>query len=244
MALIDAEFWRVRRKLKGAAGASQVMSSAPVPLCEKRVAYLRLRPTSCNPSSKRQCEARARWSSLSHAWQKELTAENREDWQWMVDEDEFRWYDEEQQSRHICGYEWFMAVNARVLAAGLPLVKDTAMLWWGVSLSTLAVTFLSETTIRVAFEPDEDPYCALAVYCRGPMSPGCHAVVPEIEWARYSVPSRWRLVGFSALAAASPVDFELPAAVPSGRKLAVMACLMDYSGLMADEWLVDEVIAA
>jgi hypothetical protein len=243
MALIDCDWWLVRRKLKGAAGASQVSSSAPSPIYEKRVPYIRRCPSGCNSNSRRQCETRARWNYITAAWKRVLTDNERYYWNEWAKEEDFWWRDEEFQRRHLSGYEWFCAVNGRTQAAGLPLVTYAGDLWWGISLSLLEIDLVTSTRIRVTFEPDEENYNVLAVYGRGPMSPGCHAVVPDEEWWRDSVPSRWKLIGFSERGAASPVEMDLPFAVASGRKLAVMACQMDYTGLMAEDWLVEELVA-
>jgi hypothetical protein len=244
MALIDTDWWKVRRKLTGAAGASQVMSSQPAPLGDKRVPYIRLRPTTTKSNTPRQCAQRALWAYLSHAWTTELNDAERYSWQDVLDFSGQLWWDEEQQQRHLCGYELFAGTNARRLAAGFPLNKDGYYVDLGIPLTSIDVTFLDDagTQISVDFLPSAETYYVLLLYMRGPSSPGTHAVVPAAEFWRASVPSRWRLIGYGPYEAASPLTFTLPRAVPIGRKLAVAGQLMDRSGFLAPDWLLDELV--
>ena len=244
MAKIDNDWWKVRRKLNGAAGASQVMSSQPAPLGVKRVPYLRAKPPACNPSTPRQCAARARWAHIAWAWNNLLSPDDRYSWQDMLDYYGTMWWDEEQQSRHLIGYQLYAGTNARRLAAGFPLNHDGYYLDYGIPLTLIETTFLDDAgrTISVEFSPSAEPYYVLALYGRGPSSPGTHAVIPVAEYWRQSVPSRWYLVGYGPLAAASPLQFTLPRAIPVGRKLALAGVLMDRSGMIPPDWLVDQLV--
>lgn len=243
MAIIDADWWTVRRKLGGSAGASYAASAGPLPVYEHRVPYVRRKGVVCQGASRAQLEARARWAYICWAWRNVLGVSERSYWNSNAEYVFGAWHDEEQQYRHLTGYEWFCALNARVLAAGLPLLTDADDTGPGMPLYTLEVEVLTSRRIRVAWTPSAAPYWVLALYGRGPMSVGEHAVVPEVVWWRHSVPSRWYVIGFSALAAGSPVEFDLPRAIGPGRKLATMGALMDYSGMMPDDWLVEQVVA-
>lgn len=244
MALIDTDWWKVRRKLRGAAGASQVQSSQPAPIGDKRVPYIRLRPTTTKSNTRRQCAQRALWARLARAWTTELNDSDRTKWNNFAQYNDAPWWDEEQQQRHLIGYDFFVATNARRVAAGFPINKDSSYVEYGIPLTSIDVTFLDDagTQISVDFLPSAETYYLLLLYMRGPSSPGTHAVVPAAEFWRQSVPSRWRLVGYGPYEAASPLTFTLPRAVPIGRKIAIAGQLMDRSGYLAPDWLVDELV--
>lgn len=243
MAIIDADWWTIRRKFSGSAGASQAMSRGPLPVYQHRVPYLRRKPCSCNPSTTRQLAARARWAYIAWAWNNVLAWEDRDDWNNFAGYPSVRWYDEEQQYRRLTGYEWYCGLNARCLAVGLELCPYPYTAWYGSDLSLLELELLTSTRIRVTFAPEPEDWQGLLVYGRGPMGPGCHAVVPECNWWRDSVPSRWFLIGFGGLGVHSPVELDLPVTIRPGRKLAVMGVLMGGGGWVSDDWLVEHVTA-
>ena len=240
MALIDADWWNVRRKLGGAAGASQVMSGAPAPVYKKRVPYVRMRPSGCNSTTRRQVDQRARWGYVTWAWGHVLTEIERYRWNEYADVEWSSWRDEEQQYRELNGFQWFCGLSGRVLRAGLPLNRDAREVSRGFEVEVLDFEFVSQSRIRVTFWPDDWYIAGLVVYGRGPVSSGVHAVVPEINWWRHSVPSRWYWIGFGGEMVPSPIEFDLPHVVPVGRKLAIMAGLMTISGGVPDDWLVEQ----
>lgn len=240
MALIDADWWAIRRKIAGIAGASQVMSSVTPPVYTKRVPYLRAKPTGSRSSTTRQREQRAAWARITTAWSRHLTQGERDHWNYDAEHSWTSWRDEEQQYRHLNGFQWFCALNGRVLRAGLPLNRDASEVSRGFEVEQLDFSFLSPSRIRVTFWPDDWYWAGLLVYGRGPISPGVHAVVPEINWWRHSVPSRWYWIGFGGELVESPIDFDLPRAIPVGQKLAIMAGLMTIAGGVPDDWLVEQ----
>lgn len=242
MSKIDADWWFVRRKILGAAGASQVMASTTPPVYHHRVPYLRAKPRSCNPSTTRQQQQRARWAYITLAWQRLLDQNERDTWNFFALSILGSWRDEEQQYRKLNGFQWWCTLNGRLLRAGMPLCLDGYSWPKGQPLNTLDFAFLDDHTIRVTYDPVWGYDAGLVLYGRGPMSPGRHAVVPECTWARDSVPSRWYFIGFTGELASSPWDFTLPHPVPVGRKLAIMGCVMNLGGRVADDWLVEQYV--
>jgi hypothetical protein len=243
VAIIDADWWTVRRKFSGSAGASQAMSGGPLPVYRNRHPYLRRKPCSCNPTTPRQLAARARWAYITKAWQDVLTADEREVWTYEIEEYIGSWLDEEQQAHHITGYEYFCGVNARVLAAGLPLCTSLDDWYPAGTLSLLELELLTPTRIRATFDLGSNVHWSLALYGRGPLSVGCNPVVPPIDWWRDSVPSRWYLIGYGPQGAPSPVEMDLPHAIRPGLKLAAIGGMLSQSGEIPDDWLLEQVTA-
>lgn len=242
MALIDADWWKVRRKLGGATGASQVMSSQPAPTYTKRAPYIRLRPTSIKSSSRRQRDLRARWAHITWAWNNLLTQNDRDDWNDRAGAGSRQWYDALEQYRHLTGYELYCAYNAQAMAAGFALNTDAYEAGYGQPVDALSFTFLDQQTIRITYEPDWYPLHAFVVWFRGPMSPGCHAVVPDVVWPRSTTPTRWRFAYAVPPGHSSPEDLTLPVVVPSGRKVAITAAFMNPAGGLPDEWPVAQEV--
>lgn len=230
MAIIDCDFWLVRRKLGGACGS--FCRGAP---------YIRLRPTPCNGSTRRQSRVRALWAYATWAWQGLLTAEERS--HWNEDAEWWAFCDDQEQYRHLTGCEWWCYFAARMLVAGLPLWRDSYDMVLGDYVSALSVELVSRTRARLTFEPDPGPYHGFAAYGRGATSVGDSRVVPEAEWSRMSVLPGWRWIGFAGLGVGSPVELELPFTVAAGRKLRVKGCLMSDTGGTPFDWLTAEVVA-
>lgn len=231
VALIDDDFWHVRRKLKGACGAS--CRGAP---------YLRMRPTPCNPNTRRQQECRALWSRLGYIWWNVLDAYERSEWDYWAEEDP--WYDSLEQYRWLCGYERFAAYVGRQLMAGLDLKPRTDQQVAGMELDSLSVTLLSSTTLRATWTTvPGSAYWCLALYGRVGLSLGEAPVVQDVEWWRDAVPNGWRWLGRGDLGGGSPTDITLPVEVRGGTKVVVIGCLMGQAGWVPDDWVMAEAAA-
>lgn len=244
MALIDDDWWHVRRKLGGSVGGSLQVENTPWPGDYTRVPYLRRRVRVCDRGTTRQREARVRWRYLSKAWQEELSDEERVSWNERAEEGVQGWYDALMQHRHLTGFEFFCGMNARVLESGNALWKDgwTAEWYWGPDV--FGVEQLSSTSVRVSFHPELWYDQMLWLGVRGPMSVGRATVVPNVWWERQQRPFGWRTVGYSEAEAASPVDFELPFVWPVGMKVAFLGGYMLTCGGMGDEYGLVELVGA
>jgi hypothetical protein len=169
VAIVDCDWYSVRRKLGGLAGYPH-----------RGVACLRLRPTPVASTSVRQLEGRSVWSRLTKFWAEELSSSERETWEYLSEN--ATWYDDQEQYRYLVGFEWFCALNARTQRAGLAIVRDGGDVWMGYGLDTLSVSLLDETHARFTFTPDPGgDYEGLAVYGRGPVAAG-----ETRDWLRWA----------------------------------------------------------
>lgn len=230
VAIVDCDWYSVRRKLGGVAGYPH-----------RGISCLRLRPTPCRSTSARQVVGRSNWSRLTKFWSSELSEAEQYEWDYVAEW--LTWYDEQEQWRHMLGFDWFCALNARRLMAGLDINRDGSDVDWAWGLDTLSVALLDEDNARFTFTPDPyGEYEGLVIYGRGPVAAGETRAVPAPTWGRTSVPGGWQWIGFGGLGVDSPVDLELPMTIPAGMKLRVIGNLMDRSGGMSDEWLHAEVL--
>lgn len=230
VAIIDAEMSTVRRKLLGAAGS----------FC-RGATYIRMKPTPCDAWTRNQTRTRALWARITRAWRLTLTAGERERWDYEAEW--WTWYDEQQQYRWLCGYEFFCAVNGRTLLAGLPLFTEPNDLEGGWMCGDLTLAFLTASSVRLTFTENVQANEGLVVYARFPTSAGEGREPAVLVWWRESVPAGWRWLGFGGLGVQSPVDMSLPRPVASGTKCRVIACLMNKCGLQYGEWAVAEAVA-
>jgi len=231
MALVDDDFWRVRRKFGGACGAS--CRGAP---------YLRLRPTPCNANKERQQRSRALWARVGRFWHDELESWERLDWNLEVGW--WSWHDRLDQYRELTGFEFFAGFAARNLLAGREPCRNPYDLAWGYPLTTLQLSLVSSCVVEATFTPMPSPsYWGLALYGRGPVSLGVSPVVSAPAWGRDCVPNGWYWVGFGELGDAGPLEFTLPREIRTGTKLVCIGCLMFETGQLHEEWLMAEVAA-
>lgn len=229
MAIIDCDWWLVRRKLDGVSGSSY-----------NRNPTLRMRATPCNSNRSRQQTTRAVYAYCLWAWANVLTAGDREVWD--DDAEVATWRDYLEQYKHLLGFQWFVAFNTRLLRGGLPMNVDDGVIWWGNDVASLSVSFLSSTSIRVTFTPAMDQYNHLVVFMRGPLSLGVEVKAPVWTWQVSSTPRGWRWVGVSAIQATSPQDFTLPCAFEVGQRIGILGGGMDETGAYCQQWRAAEAL--
>lgn len=230
MAIIDCEWWVVRRKLLGASGGSH-----------RGVPTIRLKPTPCNSGRPRQVRSRSIWQYCSWAWNYVLTAEERATWTTLAQT--WSWTDYLGKWSDIWAFEWFMACNARAVLAGWPLHKDGTDVWWGHWVGVTDLELLTSTRIRVSWADGLTEDNRLVVFGSGPLRAGQVKTWGLEQEGRESTPRGWRWIGSSEPAAESPLEFDLPWAIESGMKLVVMCSGLDYSGMYCEDWSTAEVVA-
>lgn len=229
MAIIDCDFWIVRRKLLGVVGGQH---RGAVTL--RRVAH------PCNSNLRRQQITRRHYAAALFMWTNVLTQWERDNWQYLSEN--AGWHDYLEQEKMIWGMQWFVAMATRQMRAGLTVSTDENIRWWGVDLSSLSVALLSSTSVRVTFTAPWWRPEHLVVLCRGPLAPGVQAKAPTWAYHPESTPRGWSWLGVTGLSPASPQDFTLPRAIPAGAKVAILAGGMEDTGLYCQQWRAAEVI--
>lgn len=242
MAIIDADFWTTRRKLSGACGAFILPRHLEISGKSDFAPYVRARPTPCHTPTPRQTARKATWSRLHRSWTTNLSDADRADWNDHAADYSYR--DHVEQLRPMNGLTWYCALGARALLAGFDPITNPVEIGIPGELDTLDFSFLDENNIRITFSPDEEPWLTLVVYGRGPTPKGVKALVRPTSFSRDATPRGFHFIGASPLNQKSPLDMPLTRAVPSGRKLTITACLMDYTGYIADDWITAEHVKA
>lgn len=230
MAIIDADFWEVRRIMKGVCGAS--CRGAP---------YLRRKPVPCNPRTTNQLRTRALWARAFWYWNNVLDPGER--WYWNTFRPGRTWYDQMEQWRRLTGCGYFVALASRAMLGGFDPILDLDSLWAGWALESMSIALLTPSRVRVTFATNPGEWHCLAVYGRGPTSVGDSRVVREAEWSRYQVPCGWQWIGYGGADENSPIDFDLPWAIPAGRKLRMIGTKMALCGFLTTDWVTAEVVA-
>jgi len=227
VAIVDCDFWLVRRKLLSANGGSH-----------RGAVTLRMKPSPCNRSLPLQMVSRTILQTLARAWSKVLTQQERNHWDNVAGA--LVWHDYLDQARDLRGFHWFVGLNSRRMRAGYPMLTEEEVFWWGNDLATASVELLTSSRIRVTWTPALDRYNHLCVYASGPVSPGVTRVAPTWTYGLESTPRHWFFVGWSALQASSPQEFDLPWVVPDGAELYCLVGGTDYCGLYCRNWLVEK----
>lgn len=231
MAIIDCDWWLVRRKLLGVAGASW-----------RGVPTLRMKPTPCESSLPRRVRSRRTWQYCSWAWQYLLSEEDRATWAELMSED--WWVDYLGQYVELGGFQVFMAFASRAVLAGWPCPTDGMDSVLGRGVGELDLELLTTSRIRVRWTRGLDERNRLALFGSGPLRPGQFKTWVEPPMTEYSTPRGWRWIGSSEPGEDGPLEFDLPWTVAIGQKLVVMAGGVDYSGFYPPSWATAEAIAA
>lgn len=230
MAIIDADFWEVRRKFGGACGAS--CRGAP---------YIRMKPSPCNAPTREQSRTRALWARAHRYWQDVLEEWERQDWRDYVSPRD--WYDRLEQYRALTGCGLFVAYASRALLAGFTPEHDPWYILGGWALETMSLELVSSSRVRVTFTTDPYMGHALVLYGRGPLGVGEFPKVKVPSWPREQVPSGWRWIGNGQLEQGSPIEMDLPFVVPAGMKFRAIGGKMSYHGDYPSDWVEAEVVA-
>jgi len=230
VAIIDCEWWLVRRKLLGTAGASW-----------RGVPTLRMKPSPCLSSRPREARSRAIWQYCSWAWGNVLTDDERATWVTLAETE--AWHDFLGAWQDIWAFEWYMACNARCLLAGWPLHKDGSDVSWGQDVVLTAWELVSPTRVSLDWAPYVNENNRVVVFGSGPVSQGRSLPYFYYWEGRRSTPRGMFWIGATEPAAVGPMEFDLPWAVEAGLKLVVWVCGLDYSGMYAEHWWREEVVS-
>lgn len=231
MAIIDCEFWKVRRSILGVNGGSH-----------RGAVTLRRKPAPCDSNRARQQRSRSVWAYCSWAWHQLLTDEDRASWDELMLGD--WWVDYLGEYVELVGFQVFMAFASRAVLAGWPCPTDGMDSAIGNVFSSLELELFTTSRIRVTWTPALDEYNRLVLFGSGPLRPGQSKTWVEPPMTEYSTPRGWRWIGSSAPAAAGPLEFDLDYVVASGMHLVVMAGGVDYSGFYPPSWVTAEAYAS
>lgn len=230
MALIDVDgYWKVRRILGGACGASW-----------RGVPYVRMRPSCCNSNRARQQQSRAIASTVQRYWKVGLTDEQRATWDDLAGY--WYWWSALEWRRALSGQAWFFCTQTRVLRAGWEIQEwgDEGM--FGRSFATAAVAFVDGKHVSVTFDPDEENWNAVCVWWSGSLRPGQDVAYEVPAMYQFTVWSGWRWVGVGELGGASPQVLELPEYVGVGGRAQFLVVGMSFSGDYGWEWMKCEAV--
>lgn len=237
MAITDADWWSVRRKLGGIGGASYALVRATGDIRYRRLPYLRSKASRRRAASTRQLAQRAVLAHLAYAWNNDLSSSQRDDWNDLVDAYTPTWADAEQQPHHLTGYTAFLSSNARLLFWGLPINTDAGSVLAGYTPTTFSFAFLDADTIQATFTPAPGAYWALALYSSRPHYAGQAFAIIDTTADRDQVPHGFRPQALSSFGATSPVTLDVKRPPPSGSILTLAATFMSDTGHYGADWL-------
>lgn len=179
--------------------------------------YMRQRVTPTNPNSSRQQTARSLFGTYASKWTTALTQAQRDLWNAYAETHFVK--NSLGLDVKINGLSWYVMFSCRLADAGQGAITDPPVGADPDGFTTFTVAFTTTTTVDVTY----------AVALGGTESmqlwmtlPGTTGQTPNEAQAR--------LVGYSALAAASPIAFTLPFAVPVGQQCVFYAKRMENTG--------------
>lgn len=182
--------------------------------------YVRLRGVPTNPQTSRQQVTRTILGSFATLWTAQLTQAERDAWDIWAQANPIK--NSLGLDVTITGLAWFVKANAPLNDAGLPRVLDPPILGAPPAFLTLACDISAATTVAVTFTEALAADEAMQLWVSLPVSLG-------------STPNKaqCRLVGYSALAQASPWDATLPHGFGSGTRGVFYAAKMTEEGLFS-----------
>lgn len=192
--------------------------------------YMRGRGTPTNPNSARQQATRNVFSLFAGAWTSALTQAQRDLWNAYAQTHTVKGPFGEDV--YINGISWYIMFNSRLLDAGFggqavppPFAAPTGLTTFDCDISAI-------TTVDVTFTDPLTPIKALQLWMT---LPGTAGQTPNFRQAR--------LVGYSALAEASPWAATMPFGVAPDEQCTFYCRVMDdagqVSGLLVDTDLAD-----
>lgn len=180
--------------------------------------YIRTRAIPTNPNSARQQLVRAFLATMSVAWEA-LTDAQRNAWNTWASENPLQ--NPIGGSYMRTGHQAYTGLNARLMDAALPVVDDPPTHGAPLAVTSLTVTYVDGDSVSIAYAPALTPTVCLMVWMSLPQ-----AGTGNPNFAQS------RLVGYSALQAASPIAMELPFAVTDGFTVNFWATRMSEEGLI------------
>lgn len=181
--------------------------------------YVRLGTSPVNPNSARQQAARTILGDLAQAWETVLTAANRATWNTYAQNHPVE--NSLGQEIFLTGLNWYVKINARLIdASDAPLVNAPVGGGPG-GLLTFAVDVSALTTIDVIYTAALGAAERMQLWSTLPGSAGAS---PNFKQAR--------LVGYSAVQAASPIAFTTPFQIQSGDAVRCFGAIIDDEGLI------------
>ena len=181
--------------------------------------YVRRGTTPTNPQTSRQQTTRTILGTFSSAWAG-LTQAAKDEWDVYAAGHPIK--NSLGQDILISGLAWFVKCNARLADAGLGAVAEPPVFGAPTSLDTLAVDISAMAVGDVTFTPVLDGDQAMQLWASLPVSLGSK---PNL--------AQCRLVGYSALAEASPWAATLPHGFQSGTRGVFYAAVLGAEGLIS-----------
>lgn len=182
--------------------------------------YVRLGTTPTNPQTSRQQDTRNALGLLAAYWTSGLTQAQRDAWDVYAEANPIK--NSLGQDILISGLAWFVRANARLQDAGLSGNNDPPTNPAPTGLSTVSVDISAATTVDVTFTGGPAAAEYLQLFVSLPVSLGS---TPNL--------AQCRLVGYSAVAQASPWAATLPHSFQSGQRGVFYAAKMSEEGLMS-----------
>jgi len=179
--------------------------------------YVRLRSTPVNPNSVRQQTTRNHVAWCAVAWASTLSEGQRDAWRDWASANP--WINSLGMSVFLTGLDWFTMVNSRLRDAGGTLLNWPGDLSAPSPLSTCSITLPTATTVEVTFTPALAADARLVAWGSGAIGAGEY---PNFRQAR--------LIGYSAVAAPSPVTLTMPWRVETGQKMRGFFGVMGANG--------------
>ena len=182
--------------------------------------YIRNRRVPTNPDTERQGEVRSIFAALAAAWTNVLSAAERATWDAYAEANTI--LNALGQAVKQTGLAWYVRCNARLQDAGLTLVAEAPIAPAPANFLTFTPTFTSTTAISVAYTAALAAGEAMQIWMTGPHTAGAS---PNFRQAR--------LIGYSALAAATPIAFTLPRECPADTDSIFFGARLDAQGLIS-----------
>lgn len=179
--------------------------------------YVRNRSTPTNPNSSRQQDARSVFGTHAAGWSNTLSQAQRDQWDTYAQNHTIK--NALGNDIKISGLSWYCMLNSRLSDAGQTVVAVPPAVDVPAGFDTLTVTYTSATAISVAYAAALAAGESMQIWCSLPKPPGSS---PNFK--------QCRLIGYSALAGATPIAFTLPFTIQDTQECTFFARRMDGDG--------------
>ncbi|GAH53911.1 unnamed protein product [marine sediment metagenome] len=182
--------------------------------------YVRLGTPPTNPNTSRQQVTRAILGTRASQWTAGLTQDQRDAWDIYAQANPVK--NALGQDVTITGLAWYVKCNAPLVDGGFDLAQDPPVAAAPDAFNTLEVDISAATTADVVYTGDCGAGEAMQLWCSLPVSLGS---TPNL--------AQCRLVGYSALAQASPWAATLPHSFQTGQRGVFYAARISEEGLIS-----------
>jgi hypothetical protein len=192
--------------------------------------YVRQRGVPTNPNSTRQQVVRSLVATYAQYWGGVLDADERAAWNTYAQEHPV--LNSLGQEIYLTGLDWYVKINTRLADAALTPLTEPPVEEGPGSLATITPTLTSPAGLSLAFAPVlEEDECIV-----------CWASLPQKGGTMPNF-RQCRLVGYSAVAQATPAVFVTPFTYQVGERAVIYATRMDEEGQLGG-FLKSEDVAA